>query len=37
MRWLATAADDAEVEMLLALTEQRIRAKRLRAGKGDAP
>lgn len=37
VRALARAADDAEVEVLLALTEQRIRAKRQRAGKGNAP
>lgn len=30
MRWLATAADDAEVEMLLATVEHRIAAKRRR-------
>lgn len=37
VRALARAVDDAEVDMLLELTKQRIRAKRQRVGKGNAP
>lgn len=33
MRWLARAADEAEIDMLIAVAQQRIRAKQRRAGR----
>lgn len=33
MRWLARAADEAEIDMLIAVAQQRIRAKQRGAGR----